>query len=88
MDIQFFLFKQKDLELVKETDTLYVLKNKNHVVNAFENGGKEIRFERFYRVNLPAYVISMLTFVGLIAMYVSKGRRKRGEEILTESQDA
>lgn len=130
-----FLFDQKDMELISDTDTLYVFKNKNKVakiyetnnienigykvdikyetinpvkfeiqessrkylvftepyskdwkldgkepvkaygvVNAFENGGKELRFERFYRVNLPAYVISMLTFIGLIAMYV--GPRK------------
>jgi hypothetical protein len=126
-----FLLNQSDLELVKNTDTLYVFKNKNKVakiyqtdnidniadkeevkyktispvrfdigemnrkylvftepysqdwrldgkesvkaygaVNAFENSGKEIRFERFYRTNLPAYVISILTFVGLIAIYL------------------
>ena len=133
-----FLFNQNDLELVKETDTLYVFKNKNQVakiyqtddinnigekvevkyktinpvrfeieetnrkylvftepyskewkldgkeplkaygaVNAFENGGKEIRFERFYRVNLPAYVVSILTFVGLITVYVKIQRQKK-----------
>lgn len=47
------------------------------VVNAFENNGKEIRFERFYRINLPVYIISILTFIGLIAVYLGslyKGR--------------
>ena len=39
-------------------------------VNAFENGGKDIRFERFYIVYLPAYIISMLAFIGLMAMYL------------------
>ncbi|MCX9081525.1 MAG: hypothetical protein OIN83_04950 [Candidatus Methanoperedens sp.] len=39
------------------------------VVNAFEHGGNEIRFERFYRINLPAYVISILTFIGLMVVY-------------------
>jgi hypothetical protein len=129
----YFLFNQSDLELISDTDTLYVFKNTNKiakiyqtddienignkeevryrainpvrfetadmnrkylvftepystdwkldgkdpvkaygVVNAFENGGKEIRFERFYRVNLPAYGISILTFVGLIVLYVRK----------------
>lgn len=129
----FFLFNQTDLELVKETKSLYVFKNKNDilkiyqtddisntsaekagldyekinpvryrlgnnpgkkyivftepysedwrldgkepvkaygVVNAFENNGKEIRFERFYRINLPAYIISILTLIGLVAMYL------------------
>jgi len=128
----FFLFSQTDLELAKETKTLYVFKNKNDilkiyqtddisdtsaekagldyekinpvryglennpgkkyivftepysedwrldgkepvkaygVVNAFENNGKEIIFERFYRINLPAYIISILTLIGLVAMY-------------------
>jgi len=46
------------------------------VVNAFENSGKEIRFERFYRINLPAYFISILTFIGLIAMYPGLDKRK------------
>lgn len=46
------------------------------VVNAFENSGKEIRFERFYRINLPAYFISILTFIGLIAMYLGLEKRK------------
>jgi hypothetical protein len=31
-----FLFKQNDLELVKETDTLYVLKNKNQVAKIYQ----------------------------------------------------
>jgi hypothetical protein len=46
------------------------------VVNAFENSGKEIRFERFYRINLPAYVISILTFIGLILIYPGLEKRK------------
>ncbi len=45
-------------------------------VNAFESGGKEIRFERFYRINLPAYIISILTFIGLIVMYLRLGQQK------------
>ncbi len=135
----FFLFNQTDLELIKETKNLYVLKNKNRIlkiyqtddisnimaektgldyeminpvryrlennaskkyivftepysedwrldgkepvkaygaVNAFENGGKEIRFERYYRINLPAYIISILTFIGLIATYLRLGQQK------------
>lgn len=135
----FFLFNQTDLELIKETKNLYVLKNKNRIlkiyqtddisnimaektgldyeminpvryrlennaskkyivftepysedwrldgkepvkaygaVNAFESGGKEIRFERFYRINLPAYIISILTFIGLIATYLRLGQQK------------
>ncbi len=135
----FFLFNQTDLELVKETKTLYVFKNKNDilkiyqtndigkpgiektgldyekinpvryklennaskkyivftepysedwrldgkqpvkaygVVNAFENSGNEIRFERFYRINIPAYIISILTFVGLIIAYLKLEKRK------------
>jgi len=136
----FFLFEQADLELVKESKTLYVFKNKNNVlkiyqtndinnigdekvglyyekidpvlyrmnknaskkyivftepysedwrldtkepvkaygvVNAFENDGKEIRFERFFRINLPAYIISILTFVGLMAIYLGSQRQKK-----------
>lgn len=135
----FFIFNQTDLELIKETKNLYVLKNKNRIlkiyqtddisnimaektgldyeminpvryrlennaskkyivftepysedwrldgkepvkaygaVNAFENGGKEIRFERYYRINLPAYIISILTFIGLIATYLRLGQQK------------
>jgi hypothetical protein len=127
-----YLFEQTDLELVKESKTLYVFKNKNNilniyqtddinnigaekvglynqkinpvlyrmnenaskkyivftepysedwrldekepmkvygVVNAFENNGKEIRFERFFRITLPAYIISILTFIGIILVY-------------------
>jgi hypothetical protein len=45
------------------------------VVNAFENSGKEIRFERFYRINLPAYFISLLILIG-IAMYPVLEKRK------------
>ncbi len=136
-----FLFNQSDLELIKETDNLYLFKNKNEVfkifqtddiynidseklkieyeeinpvrfrlkenitkkyliftdaynsdwelddnkgidaydaVNAFEvdggSNGKEIRFERFYRINLPAYVASILTFVVLIILYIKDKR--------------
>jgi len=39
------------------------------VVNAFESSGNEIIFERFYRINLPAYFISILTFIGLMVVY-------------------
>jgi len=42
-------------------------------VNAYEvNGGgsREIIYERFYRVYLPAYAISMLTFLALIFVYL------------------
>jgi hypothetical protein len=46
------------------------------VVNAFENSGKEIRFERYYKINLPAYFISILTFIGLMAMYLGLEKRK------------
>lgn len=130
-----FLFRQDDLELVKETKNLYIFKNKNDVmkiyqtdnisyidsgekiainyskinpvkyrlenvskkyivftepysedwvldgnkgidaygvINAFEGGGKEIVFERFYNINLPAYIISLVTFVILIIMYFKK----------------
>lgn len=130
-----FLFRQDDLELVKETENLYIFKNKNEVmkiyqtddigyigsgekiainyskispviyrlenaskkyivftepysddwkldgkkgintygvINAFEGGGKEIVFERFYNINLPAYIISLITFVILIAIYFKK----------------
>ncbi len=42
------------------------------VVNAFENSGKEIRFESFYKINLTAYIISILTFTGLMAGLKSK----------------
>ena len=129
----FFLFNQTDLELVKETEYLYLFKNNNEVmriyqtdnissvtgdekielnyqkinpvryrlgniskkyivftepysedwkldgregikaygvVNAFEGNGKDIKFERFYRINLPAYIISLLTFIVLILTYV------------------
>lgn len=133
-----FLFNQNDLELVKETENLYVFRNKGQVVkiyqtddinniagkeevkyktispvriqiegtnrkylvftepyskdwkldgkepvkaygavNAYENGGKEIRFERFYKVNLPAYIISILAFVGMIAVYLGLQWRKK-----------
>ncbi len=143
-----FLFDQTDLELVKETETLYVFKNKNKIakiyqtdnienigdkeevvyktinpvrfeivetnrkylvftepysedwkldgkapvraygaVNAFENSGKEIRFERFYRVNLPAYIISILTFAGLIAVYLGSERKKKNVNKLSEVKD-
>lgn len=130
-----FLFRQDDLELVKETENLYVFKNKNEVmkiyqtndisyidsgekiaisyskispvryrlenaskkyivftepysddwkldgkegiksygvINAFEGGGKEITFDRFYNINLPAYIISLITFVILIIIYFKK----------------
>lgn len=132
-----FLFKQDDLELIKETENLYVFKNKNEVmkiyqtdnidnisseekikvgynkispvryrlgnvskkyivftepysedwqldgrkgtnaygvINAFENKGKEIRFERFYNINLPAYIISLITFLTLIVVYFKKNK--------------
>lgn len=131
----FFLFDQSDLELVKETEDLYVFENKNNVlkiyqtddiknigsekialdyekinpvrfklkyeqkkkyviftesysedwklddnegkkaygvVNAYENGGREIRFEKFYKINLPTYIISIMTFILLIFYYFKK----------------
>ena len=42
------------------------------VVNAWkaEKGDTVIRFERFYRVNLPAYIVSLLAFVILLAILV------------------
>lgn len=130
-----FLFRQNDLELVNETENLYVFKNNNDVrkiyqtddivhigstekidikydkinpiryrleniskryivftepyfedwkldgnepikaygvVNAFKSGGKEIRFERFYNINLPAYIMSLITFVILSTIYFKK----------------
>ena len=130
-----FLFNQSDLELIKETKTLYVFKNKYNVAkiyqtddinnissekitldyekinpvrfklkndkkkkyivftepysedwkldgkgpvkaygvaNAYQNGGKEIIFERFYKINLPSYIISLITFVILIILYIKK----------------
>lgn len=130
----FFLFDQPDLELIKETENIYVFKNKNNVsriyqtddianitdkvtvdykeinpvkfelsdvitkkylvftetysedwkldgvkpinvsglVNVYESKGKEIRFERFYKINLPAYMISLTTFIILIVWYIKK----------------
>lgn len=47
------------------------------VVNAFENSGKEIRFERFFRINLPAYIISILTFISMIALYLRPEQPKK-----------
>lgn len=126
-----FLFNQSDLELIKETENLYVLRNKNEaaliyqtddinnieskkialdyekisplryklgdarknyivftepynsdwkldgkepkkaygVINVYENAGKELKFERFYKINLPAYIISLITFMILILIY-------------------
>lgn len=132
-----FLFNQTDLELIKETENLYVFKNKIEVgriyqtddinnissekiiinykkinpvkfklgeikskkyviltepysedwkldgkdptkaygvVNAYEKLGSdgEIVFERFYNVNLPAYIISLITFIVMIIIYFKK----------------
>jgi hypothetical protein len=38
------------------------------VVNAYaiENQPEEIIYERFYRICLPSYIISFLTFIGCI----------------------
>lgn len=138
-----FLFNQSDLELIKETKTLYVFKNSHDVikiyqtddinnissekisekiavnyekinpvrfklkndikkkyivftepysedwkldgkepikaygvVNAYlaDKNNNEIVFERFYKINLPSYVISILTFVILIILYVKDTR--------------
>jgi len=44
-------------------------------VNAWEaekGGGQVIRFERFYRVNLPSYIISVLTFLFLVIIFKIK----------------
>jgi hypothetical protein len=131
----FFLFNQTDLELVKDTENLYVFRNKNDVseiyqtddinniesekisvdyqkispvkydikgniskkyivftepysedwkldgknpmkaygtVNAYIGSGNAIIFERFYRINLPSYVISLITSVVLIIYYIKK----------------
>jgi len=126
----FFLFNQSDIELVKDTENLYVFKNKIEVkkiyqtddisniskrtdlyyekinpvnfklgkstkkyivftepysedwqldgkkgmkiydvINAYENKGNNIRFERFYKINLPSYIISIVTFIILIILY-------------------
>ncbi|VVB89730.1 Uncharacterised protein [uncultured archaeon] len=136
----FFLFNQTDLELVKETGTLYVFKNRHEVtkiyqtddisnigaekavlgyekinpvkyrlednvsrkyvvftepysedwkldgrvpikaygvINAYEveSNNKEIVFDRFYRINLPSYIISLITFVALIVLYFGIGKK-------------
>ena len=52
------------------------------VVNAFENSGNKIRFERFYRINLPAYFISILTFIGLMAKYTGLDSERTGIKLL------
>lgn len=42
------------------------------VVNAFkasESESREVKYERFYKVYLPSYIISVLIFIGLIALY-------------------
>jgi len=44
------------------------------VVNAYENKGKEIVFERFYKINLPAYIISIITLIVLIGIYIRQGK--------------
>ncbi len=137
-----FLFNQTDLELIKETDNLYVFKNKikvekiyqtddienigsektvidyekinpvkfkigeiknkyivftepysedwkldgkkgimaHGVVNAYENDGNEIVFDRFYNINLPAYIISAITFVFMIIIYFKKEKGEKKEE--------
>jgi len=53
------------------------------VVNAYLVGEDEeppikIVYERFYRICLPSYIISLLTFMGCIAylLYFSKEKRK------------
>ena len=131
----FFLFNQSDLELIKETQTLYIFKNKYNVikiyqtddinnigsekimvdyekinpvrfrlqnnikkkyivftesysedwkldgkdpikaygiVNAYlaDKNNNDIIFERFYKINLPSYIISILTFIILIILYI------------------
>lgn len=48
------------------------------VVNAYEVNGtnnREIRYERFYNVYLPSYIISLLTFIILIALYSDLHRK-------------
>ncbi len=134
-----FLFQQSDLELVKETKTLYIFKNKNDVLkiyqtdnindinaektalnyekinpvryilkdngnkkytvfaepyssewkcdgktsipaygvlDAFKNCRDNITFERFYEINLPSYIISILTGTVLIIIYLRPARKK------------
>lgn len=131
-----FLFNQTDLELIKETENLYIFKNRQEVfkiyqtddindtssekivvdyqkinpvrftlgdakkkyivftepysedwkldgkeskkaygvVNAYlaDKNNHEIIFERFYKVNLPSYIISIITFVALIILYIKR----------------
>jgi hypothetical protein len=48
------------------------------VVNAYEAGeasNEEIRYERFYRVYLPSYIISLLTFAVLVVFYFDLHKR-------------
>ncbi len=128
-----FLFNQTDLDIIKETQNLYVFKNKvdvlkiyqtdnvtnitektvvnyekinpvkfkigdikkkyiiftepysedwklgskgpiktYEVVNAYltDQNNNEIVFERFYKINLPAYIISLIIFIFMIIMYL------------------
>jgi hypothetical protein len=50
------------------------------VVNAYEvdDDGGEIRYERFYKVYLPSYAISLLTFIVLIMVYFDIHKRATG----------
>jgi hypothetical protein len=48
------------------------------VVNAYEvdgTVGKDIKFQRFYKVNLPAYAVSLITFTALIIVYFDLHRK-------------
>ncbi len=131
-----FLFRQDDLELAKETENLYIFKNRQEVfkiyqtddinntnsekiavdyqkinpvkfeigdvkkkyivftepysedwkldgkesinaygvINAYlaDKNNDEIIFERFYKINLPSYIISIITFVTLIILYIKR----------------
>ena len=43
------------------------------IVNAYEvdgNGSREIKYERFYQIYLPSYIVSLLTFLALIFVYL------------------
>ncbi len=44
------------------------------VVNAYlaDQNNTHIIFERFYKINLPAYIISLTTFIFMIIMYLRR----------------
>jgi hypothetical protein len=53
------------------------------VVNAYEldgPDGKEIRYERFYKVYLPSYIISLLSFLAVLVFYLDLHRKFHQEK--------